>query len=238
MRHIGFSTGALALGDFHTALQMLQDKPCDAVELSALRQSELELLIAALDAIDLRQFKAISFHAPSKIEPQFEPRAVELLCRIVKRGWMIVVHPDAITNFELWKPLGHSIALENMDKRKPIGRYVHELESLFSSLPEASFCFDIGHARQIDPSMTEAGSILRAFRDRLRLIHISEVNSQSKHDPLSLAAILSFRKVSHLIPDNVPVIIESRVAENQIEIEVEAVSELLPASNNAMLAGD
>ena len=238
MRHIGFSTGALAFGDFSTALRMLRNKRCDAVELSALREAELAPLIDALDTLDLAQFKTVSFHAPSKMQPQYEAHAVELLARVAGRGWTVVVHPDAIINFELWKALGPSVALENMDKRKPVGRYVHELTSLFALLPEAGFCFDIGHARQIDPSMAEAGSILRTFRNRLRLLHVSEVNSQSKHDPLSLAAVLAFRKVVHLIPDDVPVIIESRVTEEEIEREVQQVAELLPSGDRAMLAGD
>jgi len=238
MPHIGFSTGALALADFRSALEMLRNKPCDAVELSALRLGELRPLVEALDTLDLAQFTVVSFHAPSKIDPQLERETVALLVQVAQNGWTIVVHPDAITDFGLWRQLGASLALENMDKRKPIGRYAHELALLFERLPEAAFCFDIGHARQVDPSMAEAGAILRQFRDRLRLVHISEVNSQSKHDPLSLSAILAFRRVAHLIPGNVSVIIESRVTEDQIAREVETVAELLPADDRVAMAGD
>lgn len=238
MPHIGFSTGALALADFRSALEMLRHKPCDAVELSALRLEELRPLVEALDTLDLAQFAVVSFHAPSKIDPRFERETVALLVQVAQNGWTIVVHPDAITDFDLWRQLGPSLALENMDKRKPIGRYANELAGLFERLPEAGFCFDIGHARQVDPSMAEAGAILRRFRDRLRLIHISEVNSQSKHDPLSLSAVLAFRRVIHLIPGNVSVIIESRVTEDQISREVETVADLLPADDRVALAGD
>jgi hypothetical protein len=238
MPHIGFSTGALALGDFRSALEMLRNKPCDAVELSALRLGELRPLVEALNMLNLAQFSVVSFHAPSKIDPQLERETVALLVQVAQNGWTIVVHPDAITDFDLWRQLGASLALENMDKRKPIGRYAHELALLFDRLPEAAFCFDIGHARQVDPSMAEAGAILRQFRDRLRLVHISEVNSQSKHDPLSLSAVLAFRRVSHLIPGNVSVIIESRVTEDQIVREVETVAELLPADDRVAMAGD
>jgi hypothetical protein len=238
MPHIGFSTGALALADFRLALEMLRNKPCDAVELSALRSGELQPLVDALDTIELGQFKVISFHAPSKIDPLVERETVELLVQVARKGWSIVVHPDAITNFELWRQLGPLLTIENMDKRKPIGRYAHELARLFEQLPGVGFCFDIGHARQVDPSMAEAGAILRQFRDRLRLIHISEVNSQSKHDPLSLSAILAFRRVAHFIPDDVAIIIESRVTEDKIEREVETVTELLSVGNRVALAGD
>ena len=37
MRPFGFSTGALALGDFRLALRMLEGIDLDAIELSALR---------------------------------------------------------------------------------------------------------------------------------------------------------------------------------------------------------
>ena len=41
MSLFGFSTGALALGDFRRALELLQGVDADAVELSALREKEL-----------------------------------------------------------------------------------------------------------------------------------------------------------------------------------------------------
>jgi hypothetical protein len=57
MRIIGFSTGALARGDYRHALEMLSDKPVTAVELSALRQDELRPLVEDLDNLDLRRFR-------------------------------------------------------------------------------------------------------------------------------------------------------------------------------------
>jgi hypothetical protein len=75
MNRIGFSTGALALSDFRLALRMLQNTPCDAIELSALRQAELEPLFEAADSLDLHQFASVSFHAPSKIDTAFERKA-------------------------------------------------------------------------------------------------------------------------------------------------------------------
>ena len=71
MRDIGFSTGALALGDFRSALHMLEGHNCPAVELSALREAELPGLMDALADLDLGRFKYISVHAPSK--PDADP---------------------------------------------------------------------------------------------------------------------------------------------------------------------
>src|SRR5258707_7181853 len=111
----------------------------------------------------------------------------------------IVIHADAIRNFVLWNSCGPLLLIENMDKRNICGRTERELSDIFARLPEAGLCFDIGHCRQVDPTMNEAYLILRAFGDRLRQLHVSEVNSRSTHDPLSSAAIDAFRAVSSLI---------------------------------------
>ena len=53
MRPIGFSTGALAKGDFRRGLEILRRHKIEIVELSALRQPELEPLMSSLDDLDL-----------------------------------------------------------------------------------------------------------------------------------------------------------------------------------------
>lgn len=68
--------------------------------------------------------------------------------------------------------------------------------------------------------MNEAHAILIQFRDRLKQLHLSEVNSRSTHDPLSGAAIRAFQQISHLIPENIPVILESVIDESELEHEI------------------
>jgi len=72
MRSIEFSTGALARSEYRQALQMLADKPLNAVELSALRQDELQPLVDDLGNLDVHQFAYAAFHAPSSMDPSFE----------------------------------------------------------------------------------------------------------------------------------------------------------------------
>jgi len=48
MLTIGFSTGALARGDFVQGLRLLEDKHVEAVELSALRYTELPDILTKL----------------------------------------------------------------------------------------------------------------------------------------------------------------------------------------------
>lgn len=227
MRPIGFSTGALAKGDFRDALRMLAPHGLPCVELSALRMDEVEGLIEALPLLDLRGYSAVSFHAPSKFGREDEVRLAELLFERVPKEWPIVMHPDAIFDYGVWRRFGRRLAIENMDRRKPCGRGVKELAKVFAELPEASLCFDIGHARQHDSSMTEAYLILTAFRERLVQVHVSEVNSESQHDAISYGSKLAFRQVAGLIPEETPIIVESQVRELKIEGEAQNARESL-----------
>jgi hypothetical protein len=238
MRQIGFSTGALARGDFRLALDMLADKNASAVELSALRQDELIPLVEQIDTLDLSQFQYVSFHAPSAIEPAFEGEALDLLDSVAARGWAIIVHPNVMYRPQEWARLGDRLCIENMDKRKAVGQTAGDLLTIFRNLPNATFCFDVGHARQVDPTMSEASAMLQNLGGRLRQLHVSEVNTQSRHDALSLESILAFQKVAHLIPEDVPVILESRVDESEINKEMEKAPNALNTKNQFVFVGD
>lgn len=191
MMQIGFSTGSLAYGDFRRALDILRRYPIDAVELSALRITELRPHLENLDTLDLAQFKYISVHAPSAFTPVRERDVASELTCLIDRRWPIILHADTISDFDLWKPFGPQIAIENMDKRK-IGRTV-----------------------------TDAYFLLKEYKSRIVQIHISEVNTMSHHDPLSWGAVLSFQKIARWIPAHAPIIVESVVAEDKIEAEME-----------------
>jgi hypothetical protein len=231
MRVIGFSTGSLAFGDFRLGLQMVQGKPAAAIELSALRDSELVPLVEALGQLDLSQFRYVSFHAPSSFHILNEAVVVSHLRSVAERRWPIIVHPDVIRRFDLWAEFGDLTCIENMDKRKWTGRTAAELAVIFDKLPNASLCFDIGHARQVDPSMCEADLILRQHGSRLKQLHLSDVNTDSAHEPLSMEAVLAFQRIARLIPEDVPVILETPVAIDGIAIEVGRAEQALSHSN-------
>lgn len=221
MRPIGFSTGALALADFEGALEMLRATPVSAVELSALRVEELAPLVARVDGLDLSRFGYLSVHAPSRFTADEEAWIVEQLGTFTRRGWPVVLHPDAIHDFGRWREVGPLLCIENMDKRKPLGRTVPELRKVFERLPDAGLCFDIAHARQYDGTMTEAYRILTTFGSRLRQVHISEVTTRSGHDRISPYSLRAFQRVASLIPGDVPAIIESRIPPEQIRSEID-----------------
>lgn len=68
--------------------------------------------------------------------------------------------------------------------------------------------------------------ILTAFSDRLVQVHVSEVDAQSRHAVMTYAAELAFREVAHLIPDSIPLILESRVTTGEIERELFKVADI------------
>jgi hypothetical protein len=236
MRPIGFSTGAVAKGDFRRALELMAPFRLPAVELSALRRNELPRLVEEADGLDLAGYRYVSVHAPSHFSPEDEQDVVSSLARLAARDWLIVVHPDVISTDALWTPFGDALLIENSDRRKPVGRTAGELELLFDRFQKARFCFDVGHARQVDPTMNEACLILRQNASRLTQIHISEVNFFSRHDPLSAAAVEASRRIAHLIPEDTPVILETLIDQDQSTIETEirraaaALSPVLPVA--------
>ena len=85
-----------------------------------------------------------------------------------------------------------------------LGELAAELRGFFESLPEARFCFDIGHARRIDPTM-------------------SELNTASRHDPISLNAVMAFNAIAGTIPDEIPIILQSLIDQGQSSIATEAM---------------
>ncbi len=234
MRPIGFSTGALAKGNFKRGIEILRRCNTKIVELSALRQHELGPLMSAIDDLDLTSFSYISIHAPSRIAPGAENETIMQLSSIIERRWPVIVHPDAMADFKAWAVFGDLLCIENTDIRKSIGRTARELTTVFEALPEACFCFDIGHARQVDPTMSEAAFILQTFGGRLRQLHASEVNSSSNHEPLTFASTRAFSKVSYLIPEEVPVVLETPVEEKDVLSEIACVRRALPTSIEAV----
>src|SRR5213080_1349926 len=106
MRRLGFSTGALAKGDFRRALNLLRAHEVDVVELSALRINELEPLVSGMPDLDLRGFSFVSIHAPTRFAPALERWVIDCLASLSRFGYPIVVHPDVLFTPALWNEFG------------------------------------------------------------------------------------------------------------------------------------
>ena len=210
-RLIGFSTGSLAPGDIRRAVGMVLPHRTPAIELSALRASELDEAIEVALASDWSAFRYVSFHAPSRFIDVGEREVIAKLAPIINKGWPIIVHPDAISDWDAWRALGSVVTVENMDGRKAGGRTVEELEPIFERLPEARFCFDIGHAEQVDSSLGVAHELVEALGDRLVEVHLSIVDGDGGHQPLTAGRMDRFGPVLERIQSDAAIILETPV---------------------------
>jgi len=156
-----------------------------AIELAALSEPELAPLIDYLEDRPALPFLFVSVHAPSKQRVMPEEDLVSELCRIAPGVDAVVFHPDLIEDPELYRPLGRKLVIENMDSRKPTGRTADQLEDYFDALPEAGLCFDVPHAKSVDPAMEIGRAILDRFGPRLRHVHLSSLDGDCHHVPLT-----------------------------------------------------
>lgn len=242
MSVIGFSTGAIAFGDVRRALDILAKHDVCAIELSALRYSELAPLLAAINDLDLRRFEYISFHAPSRFSAEDESRIVARLDVIANRGWPIILHPDSVHDAAAWRSLAPYLCFENMDKRKSIGRTAEELSQFLTKFPESGVCFDIGHAYQVDRTMTTARLLAQRFASRIKQIHVSEVNTTSEHVGVSAASLFAVRRILDVVTStpiiSIPIIIESVIAVENIQRELNLVKAMFEDSHPMLAETD
>jgi hypothetical protein len=78
--------------------------------------------------------------------------------------------------------------------------------------------------------MVSAMLMLQEFGDRLAELHISEVGPRGEHLPLGATTRHAFARVVHLVPADCPLIIESIIAPELIEHELDVVSSLFEAA--------
>jgi hypothetical protein len=215
----GFSTGALAKGDFRAALAMLEPHTLDAIELSALRVAELSALLLALPQLELGRYQHVTVHAPSRFDAGQEAKIAESLGELADHVAGFIVHSEAIMDPAPWRALGPKVLVENADGRKRTGRTLDEFQRVMDRLPDARVCFDVAHAHQVDPSLLEARRILRVFRDRVAQLHVSQLNYKCEHQPLSWGVVSAFYQLAAALPDTA-VILESVVGAEEIASQI------------------
>jgi hypothetical protein len=184
---VGYSTGFMAerRGDWPALVAEAARSHPFAIELAALGEPELPALLEYLAARPSLPFLFVSVHAPSKQQAMPERELVGMLSELTGVVDAIVVHPDTVEDVSLYRALGRCLVIENMDTRKPDGRTADELGAIFDELPDAGLCFDVAHAKSVDASMAEGGHILDEFGDRLRHVHLSSLDENCHHVPLT-----------------------------------------------------
>jgi len=207
---LGASTGYMSdrRDDWAALLAEALDTSTFAAELAALSEDELPGLEAFLAGGPELPFAYLSVHAPVKHMRMPEAELVARLARLAPVVDAIVVHPDAIEDPLAYRRLGSCLVLENMDARKPTGRTVAELEPFFAALPEAGLCLDVAHVLSVDPTLAEGERLLDAHAGRLRHLHVSSLDAECRHLPLSEEHEARFAPLLRRCPD-VPWILEA-----------------------------
>ncbi len=184
---VGCSTGFMVeeRGDWPGLVARSAATSTLAVELSALSQEELPALTRFLRADPSMPFHYLSVHAPSKGVDADEAERVRALMDLPSRVRTIVVHPDTMEDLEVWSALGRRLVVENMDARKKSGQTADQLADVFHALPLAGLCFDIAHAKHVDPSLQGGRTMLDRFAGRLRHVHLSSLDGNGHHVPLT-----------------------------------------------------
>lgn len=207
---LGASTGYMAdaRGNWARLAARCLDRSIFAAEFSALGEDELPGLLEFLGQDPPLPFHHLSVHAPTKRLRLPEPELVARLATLTGRVDGIVAHPDVLRDLRAWAPLGRTLLIENMDGRKAIGRTVAELAPVFEQLPDAGFCLDVAHVSAVDPSMALGHELLDAFGDRLREVHLSSLDADGHHVPLTDRDRVRFGAIMRRCPD-VPWILEA-----------------------------
>lgn len=184
---VGASTGYMSghRGDWDALARMAAEESLGAIELCALSEPELPGLVDWLDAGPSLPFRWVAAHGPTKARAMPETDLVVRLARLAQHVEAIVVHPDTMEERALYRLLGPKLAVENMDTRKAAGQRADQLREIFDELPEARLCFDIAHAGVVDPSMAEGERILQQFGARLSHVHVSSLDAECHHVPLT-----------------------------------------------------
>jgi hypothetical protein len=207
---VGTSTGALPgpRGAWAALARDAAAASCFAAELAALSERELAGLCRFLAGRPVLPFRYLAVHAPVKDRELPEAELVQRLRSLPPSVDAIVVHPDVIVDPAAYRRLGRRLVIENMDPRKATGRTAAELEPLFAELPAAGLCLDIAHAGAVDPDMEVAGELLDRFRTRLRHLHVSSLDAEEGHVPLTVEHANRFLPVLDRCRD-VPWILEA-----------------------------
>lgn len=230
MSLIGWSTGSLlpvgSKTDYVKAVEEIKKTPFTAIEFSVLREHELDPFFEQLPDLDVSGFDYVSFHV-CKLVKLSELTLVRRIEPVLERGWNVINHPDLMTDRGLWQSLGSQICIENMDGSKPFGNNLDDMKKIFDEIPEASMCFDIAHAKRMDPTMLLGREMCNTFGDRIKEIHMSEVDKKFLHRPMDIISLRRFQLIADVLPP-VPIILECDFV-GSIEDEVQFLSENLPA---------
>lgn len=223
-RRVGFSTGSLYKSQNTVqALRTFASAGCTCTELGFVRLNEWDWL-DQVTKDHLAPFCYVSFHAPihdygqNKITQEILDRLTNFHTTIRALD-LVVIHPDPINDFSALAASGLPIGIENMDTRKVSGQTVESLEPIFRRYSEWKMVLDVNHVFTKDPGMGLADKLKHAFRQKIAQVHVSGYSSS--HEPLYQTQQTEIMAAAADL--DVPIILESVVAPNRVQTELDYV---------------
>ena len=212
MDGFGIGTGAYVdeRDDWVRAVGRARAEGYRALELTAIVEPLLASLPAFVhDGADrFTGFERVSLHAP--IRTANGPSTLATIAALPLDG-DVIFHPDAWADEAAVAHLGARVVFENMDVGKRFGRSVDDLRHVFAAHPAAGLCLDVAHVWTVDPSMRLGHDLLDAFGDRLRQLHVSGIERDGTHRPMTSDDLALYRPLLDRC-GHVPWILESLIA--------------------------
>jgi hypothetical protein len=227
----GFSTGVLhQYLDAKQSIKIIKRLGCMAVELGFIRKQRVEDgWMEAITKEDLEGFKYISLHAP-KMYYKDNEEARNIFKRIERINNLrpldlVIFHPDNVVDVKVFKKVSFPVGFENMDKQKPFGRTLKDIEKLLMKNADFRFVLDTNHLKSNVPSMKVVDEFYSKLGHKIAEYHVSGLGSDYPHVPLFQTQETDILKAVKDLSK--PIICESRLTPDNIRQEKEFIEKYL-----------
>jgi len=188
MKKIGFGHGALykvAEKYSKSTIDIYKNCGSDVIEINIYDLAEADVLREITPYVKSFGYKSI--HLPSEIIYKKDEQTIKLLDNVASyykeiNADLILIHPDAVADWEVFDQYKINWAIENMDNRKEKYKTLEELAAFFEMKPSWKLVLDLNHCYTNDKTMKLARDIIGQFKDRIAEIHLS--GYVNLHEPL------------------------------------------------------
>lgn len=209
----GFSTGALYKADIapisKQAITVMRELGCSAIELGC-NQPERMKFLKDIEPADLAGFEYVSLHTPAISILGGADQGTRNLLGAIQAAHerlnlsAVVVHPDQVSDWSVFKHYSFPLAIENMDNRKAWGQTAADLRTLFAE-HDFKMVLDLNHCHVNDATMNLAKELYSAFKERIVESHLSGHH----HDLHASLYSTQQRAILEAIPtSDLPIILE------------------------------
>lgn len=215
---LGFSTGALegTSISINDRIKFCRDLGSRAIELGYVKEGRMQAEpVETIDLGLLKDFAWVSFHAPGGAMVYDDGLETKLILDTIENLHkrrpldLVVIHPDTVPDFAVFKNYTFPVGVENMDAAKRSYQRADSLRPILEKFPRFDFVLDINHVFGNDSSLQLAKDLFEAFQGRLKEVQMSGF-TELLHVPIFETKQEAFLKVAPI--NDYPIIIESALS--------------------------